>query len=162
MALSADGPLRGLFLCKLPWVRCFGFGTFWYYLVLLVLWGSFWIFLVLWYFLALSVLFWYFLVLFWWRHLLQFWPPSCCSCRLGQQLALLELVTSLATKWCLLHKFHCWPPDGATCIATLPMITLSTSSVGIELLSSSARVTSVKFQKPLGVRETWTHRSDPR
>ena len=84
-----------------------------------------------------------------WRYLncLPMWPPdgtTCISCRIGQQLALLELVTSLVTKWCHLHQFQCWPSDGATCIATLPRKALLTSSVGIELLSSSARVTSVK------------------
>ena len=45
-----------------------------------------------------------------------------------------------------------WPPDGATCIsciATLPWIALLALSVSIDLLSSSARVTSVKFQKHL-------------
>ena len=43
-----------------------------------------------------------------WRYLncLPMWPPdgtTCISCRFGQQLALLELVTSLVTKWCHLH-----------------------------------------------------------
>ena len=43
-----------------------------------------------------------------WRYLncLPMWPPdgtTCISCRIGQQLALLELVTSLVTKWCHLH-----------------------------------------------------------
>ena len=43
-----------------------------------------------------------------WRYLncLSTWPPdgtTCISCRFGQQLALLELVTSLVTKWCHLH-----------------------------------------------------------
>ena len=45
-----------------------------------------------------------------------------------------------------------WSPDGATCIsynciATLPWIVLLTLSVSIELISSSAGVTSVKFHK---------------
>ena len=35
-------------------------------------------------------------------------------------------------------------------LKTLPMIALVTSSAGVELLSSSARVTSVKSAKPLG------------
>ena len=35
------------------------------------------------------------------------------------------------------------------------------SSVGIELVSSSARVTSVKSQKALGLSDIQTHRSDP-
>ena len=40
-----------------------------------------------------------------------------------------------------------WPTSGATCIATLPMIAQLASSVGIGLLSSSARVTSVEYAK---------------
>ena len=70
---------------------------------------------------------------------LQMWPPdgtSCISCRFGQKLALLELVTSLATKWCHLHYYQFWPPGGATCIATLSRIALLTSSVAI-LISQS-------------------------
>ena len=53
----------------------------------------------------------------------------------GHQLALLALVTSLQ-------------PGGATCIATLhalPWNVLLALSVSIGLVSSSARVTSVKF-----------------
>ena len=56
----------------------------------------------------------------------------------GHQVALLALVTSLQ-------------PGGATCIATLPWNVLLALSVSIGLVSSSARVTSVKFQKPLSV-----------
>ena len=59
----------------------------------------------------------------------------------GHQMALLALVTSLQ-------------PGGATCIATLhalPWNVLLALSVSIGLVSSSARVTSVKFQKPLSV-----------
>ena len=94
----------------------------------------------------------------WWRQLyqFQFWPPdstTCTSCRFGQQLGLLELVTSLATKCCHLDQFQFWPPGGATCIATLPRIALLASSAGVELPSSSARVTSVKSAKPLGGSE---------
>ena len=55
----------------------------------------------------------------------------------GHQVALLALVTSLATRW---RHMHCH-------------IALLTSSVGIEVLSSSARVTSVKSQKGLFVCE---------
>ena len=40
-----------------------------------------------------------------------------------------------------------WPPGCATGIATLPWISLLALSVFIELVSSSARGTSVKFQK---------------
>ena len=47
-------------------------------------------------------------------------------------------------------------------ITTLPWIVLLTLSVSIELVFSSARITSVKFQKHLGVRENWIHRSEPR
>ena len=47
----------------------------------------------------------------------------------------------------------------------MPRIALLTSSIVIELLSSSARVTSVKLAKGLLVselvRETQTHRSNP-
>ena len=43
-----------------------------------------------------------------------------------------------------------------------PQIALLASSASIELVSSSARVTSVKFQKGLGVRDTGTYRPDPR
>ena len=51
-----------------------------------------------------------------------------------------------------------WSPDGATrisynCIATLPWIVLLTLSVSIELVSSSARVTSVKFHKRLSLTQ---------
>ena len=48
-----------------------------------------------------------------------------------------------------------WPPGGTTCITTLPMIALLASSVGIELLSLSARVTSGKSAK--GVRRSLRH-----
>ena len=69
------------------------------------------------------------------------------------------LVPILATRCCSMTKLL-WPPGYVTCNATLPWITLSASSVSIESVYSSARVTSVKSAKPLGVRETWTHRSD--
>ena len=76
---------------------------------------------------------------------------SCISSTLGHQVVLLELVANVATRWHYLqNKFvHqvFWPPGGATCIATLLRIALLTSPVGIELLSSSARVTSVKSVK---------------
>ena len=51
---------------------------------------------------------------------------------------------------------------GATCIANLPSISLLASSVGNELLSSSARITSVESAKGLLVSDIQTHRSDPR
>ena len=60
-----------------------------------------------------------------------------------------------------LHWFQFWPPGGATCISykfghqvaplALPWIALLVISVGFELVSSSARVTSVKSHEPLGV-----------
>ena len=50
--------------------------------------------------------------------------------------------------------------DCVTCIATLPWNALALS-VSIELVFSSARVTSVKSQQGVGVRETRTHRLDP-
>ena len=40
--------------------------------------------------------------------------------------------------------FQSWPPGCVTCVATLPWIALSALSVSIELVSSAARVTSVK------------------
>ena len=43
---------------------------------------------------------------------------------------------------------------------TLPWIALLALSVSIELVSSSARVTSVKFHKCGSVRDILTHRSD--
>ena len=46
------------------------------------------------------------------------------------------------------------------CIAILPIIAIVASSVGIELVSSSARVTSAKSAKPLGRTDIRTHRSD--
>ena len=78
-------------------------------------------------------------------------------------MAPLTLVANLATRWRHLHKFQFWPPDGATCIGckfghqmapralvyitcitSLLWISLLALSASIELLSSSARVTSVK------------------
>ena len=46
-----------------------------------------------------------------------------------------------------MHWFQCCPPGWVTCIATLPGIALLALSVSIDLVSSSARVTSVKFQQ---------------
>ena len=43
--------------------------------------------------------------------------------------------------------FQSWPPGCVTCIATLPWNALLALSVSIELVSSSARVTSVKSQQ---------------
>ena len=69
-------------------------------------------------------------------------------------MARLALVANMATRWRHLHRLQIWPPDGATCIsciATLPWIALLALSVSIELVSSSARVTSVKFQQGVSV-----------
>ena len=43
-----------------------------------------------------------------------------------------------------------------------PQIALLASSASIELVSSSARVISVKFQQGLVLRDTETHRPDPK
>ena len=111
-------------------------------------------------------------------HCLYNWPPdgtTCTACKCGQQFVLLAppggttcidyklshqmAQHALATRWRCLHYLQVWLPDGATCIATLPMIALLTSSVGIELLSSSARVTSVKSQQH--VLDDSCHEPDP-
>ena len=73
-------------------------------------------------------------------HKLQIWPPDgaiCISCKFGHQMMPLALVADLPTRWYHLYCFQSWPPDCITCIAT----------VGIDLVSSSARVTSVKSQQ---------------
>ena len=62
-----------------------------------------------------------------------------------------------------MYWFQVWPPGdvtpgGATCIATLPWIALLASSVSIELVSSSARVTSTKSTKALVDRDIETPR----
>ena len=78
-------------------------------------------------------------------------------------MALPSLLVNVANSWCFL-------PDGATCINSnighqvvplaLPLIQIAlfTSLVGIELLSSSTRVTSVKSAK--GGSATQLERSD--
>ena len=80
----------------------------------------------------------------------QNWPlggATYISCKFDQQVGLLASVANLAIRWPCLHQLQIWPPGGATCIATLPWIALLASSVCIELVSSSARVTSVKSQQ---------------
>ena len=77
---------------------------------------------------------------------LQFWPLAlkanlATSWKFGHQ------VQNLVIRWRYLHWFQCCPPGWVTCIATLPGIALLTLSVGIDLVSSSARVTSVKSHK---------------
>ena len=103
-----------------------------------------------------------------------------CKLELSLQLmvAPLALVPNLATRWRHLHELKNWPPDGATGIsskfghqmASLALVPkLATRlphmhchitfncplalSVGIDLVSSTARVTSVKSTQGVGVRE---------
>ena len=52
------------------------------------------------------------------------------------QLAPLAMVINLSTRWGHLHWFELWPPGRATCIATLPMIVVLTSSVVIFISQS--------------------------
>ena len=75
-----------------------------------------------------------------------------------------KLIQHLVMRW---HHLHCLVQKFATrlchCIATMRWNALWALSVSIELISSSARVTSVKSAKRTvseWVRETRTHRSD--
>ena len=61
------------------------------------------------------------------------------------------LVQNLVIRWHHLHCLQIWPPGCVTCIATSPWIALLALSVSIEFVSSSARVTSAKFQKGVSV-----------
>ena len=93
-----------------------------------------------------------------WRHL-PFASRKFCHrmmphplfAHFGHQNELFALIANLTTrrvlKWHNLLCFQSWPPDCIICIATLPWIALLTLSVSIELVSSSARVTSVKSHK---------------
>ena len=74
-------------------------------------------------------------------------------------MAPLALDPNLVIRWRHLHLIQIWSPGGATRIATLPWIALLALSVSIELVSSSARVTSVKSAKRLGV--TYLERPGP-
>ena len=77
-------------------------------------------------------------------------------------MAPLALVANLTTRWRHLHCLQSWPPGCVTCIATLPWIALLALSVSIGLVSSSARVTSVKSAKHLLDGATCIgQRSDP-
>ena len=42
---------------------------------------------------------------------------ACIGSKLGQHVMQLELVPSLATRWCYLHYLQNCPPDGAICIS---------------------------------------------
>ena len=68
-------------------------------------------------------------------------------------MAPLALVPNLATRWRHLHWFQNWPPGCLTCIATLPLNAFLALAVGIDLVTSSARVPSVKSQKCLSLTE---------
>ena len=70
-------------------------------------------------------------------------------------MAPLALVQNLATRWSHLHWLQISPPDGTDYIAILPWIALLALLVSIEFVSSSARVTSVKFQQ--GVQNCEQH-----
>ena len=75
----------------------------------------------------------------------------------------LELVPNLATRWRHLHCFQSWPPGRVTGLATWPWIGLLAWSVSIELVSSSARVTSVKStQRSLTYLLTYSLTSGPK
>ena len=64
-------------------------------------------------------------------------------------MAQLGLVQNLVIRWCHFDCLQSWPPGCVTCIATLPWIALLALSVSIELVSSSVRVTSVKYTQGL-------------
>ena len=78
----------------------------------------------------------------------QIWPPNGNTC-IGSRFA------NFATRW---HYLHCLVQNlitrltgWVTCIATLPWIALLVVWVSIDLISPSARDTSVKFQQGLGL-----------
>ena len=73
----------------------------------------------------------------------------CIGSKFGHRVAPLALVLKLATS-----LYHC--------SATLSWIALLALSVGIELVSPLARVTSVKFHKGVLVTDIRTQLSDPR
>ena len=92
----------------------------------------------------------------------------------------LTLVANLATRWHHLHTLQIWPQDDTTCIsikighqmaplasvyitciASLPWIALLALSASIELVSSSARVTSVKSNQTLLTHSLTYWQPDP-
>ena len=75
-----------------------------------------------------------------------------CQRHNGPRVLILELESDVFVHH--LHLLQIWPPGRVTCIAILPWIVLLAVSAGIEWVSSSDRVTSVKSQKPLRVSET--------
>ena len=85
--------------------------------------------------------------------------PICNTYKFGHQMAQLSLFANLTTRWHHLHYLQIWPPGCIICIATLPRIALLALSVGIQLVSSSARVASVKSQQ--GLRLTHSVTSGP-
>ena len=87
---------------------------------------------------------------------------TCIRCKFDHQITPLALVANLATRWRHLHCIQRWPPDCVTCIATLPWIALLALSVSIELVSSSARVTSVKSQQGLLTQSLTEGHPDPK
>ena len=97
----------------------------------------------------------------------KIWPPdgpNCTSYKFYHQIVPFALVANLSIyigyKFChqmalleLVQNFTTRLTGWVTCISTLPWIALLALSVSIDLLSPSARVTSVKFQKPLSVSD---------
>ena len=86
-----------------------------------------------------------------------------CRRHNGPRVLFLELELSLLLKRMQIKKSKRLALLAlVTSFATMPMIALLTSSVGIELISSSARVTSVKSQKsgPIDrTRNTWVDKN---
>ena len=68
---------------------------------------------------------------------------------MGQTVTHMYAVEAQLKYWSTItyHWFRSWPPGWVTCIATLPLITLLALSVSFVLVSSSARVASVKSQQ---------------
>ena len=83
-------------------------------------------------------------------------------CTFCHKVGPIALDSNLSIRWRCLDWLKFWSPGGATCIATLPRITLLSSSAGVQLISSSARVASVKSANGVVWTDIRTHRSDPR
>ena len=107
--------------------------------------------------------------------------PRPLFSNIGHHMKILAMIANLFNGWCHLHQLQIWPPSGTTCIgstfshqvaplALFPKLAtrsrhlhcyigldcLLALSVSIELVSSSARVTSVKFQKGLRLSQFFT------